>query len=432
MTDEQLMYAAMLALTRQNQAFKLAPNSTARMYGTVIDRNVLPGDTVVVYYNDSGELTRVGDVPVHSGNYFIDDHNKMYFVQNNRLHIIDGLSGDLIRDDIEAYGWRVVNGGVCAAFQTQERDGTYLDDCLWRVIYPDGSMSREIEIPDQTSSRRKFALGFRNGILAVVTYAGTDEYAFGLKAYTYTPDGDRITELSPINAQRAVPQVIAPINRGAVGVAYYAGARFWDITYYRYGLMTTDFSSGIDPWAGYDTSGPGSYSQEFIGADQSSIYTTARIYTQVEISPEVYEWEYTNALARFDIDSFTELEIMEERALEFTVFVPQTPLGSVVRSQTVINPDTREEETVVELVDIATLEPLYSNEPITLTAEANTIHENEGWIWIDGSGVYQKTQLGWLMYPSATYPRNVPWGKLGYAMGKYKIGDTGAAILLFE
>ena len=67
MTESQLMYAAMLALTKQNMAFKLAPLSTAQMQGQVINRNIAVGETVVCWMNNSGELTRVGDVPAHNG-----------------------------------------------------------------------------------------------------------------------------------------------------------------------------------------------------------------------------------------------------------------------------------------------------------------------------------------------------------------------------
>ena len=60
------------------------------------------------------------------------------------------------------------------------------------------------------------------------------------------------------------------------------------------------------------------------------------------------------------------------------------------------------------------------------------VRENESFLWVAGSGVYQKMTLGWLMYPTAVYPRSSPYGRLGYAVRSAKIGTNGLAVVLFE
>lgn len=428
MTESQLMYAAMLALTKQNMAFKIAPLSTQRFSGMVIDRNIAPGDTVVIYYNDSGELTRVGDIPTHAGDFFIDDNNKMYYVQDNKLHIVDGLSGSVYSESIDAYNFRVYAAGNCAAFQSQVHESSE-DNYVWRVIFPDGVISGEITIPDNsTPYQTNFA--YRNGVLALVLQRGVDSYAYGLKIYTLTQDGNFVAQLMDANYSRAVVHVLTPINFNAVGIAFSHGAGFYDNTWYRYLISTNVGLSDFHPWEGYDTSTPSTVGtnthESFIGADQNYIYTRATLYEEIEEGEQTVKVISGYAYARFSIENYDGIEILDESETDWNSYAPPTPYGSMIRRREI------GEEYVVDMIDASTLEQLYANEHLTLTAASNTIRENDGWIWIVGSGVYQKTQIGWLMYPASTYPKSAPWGKLGYSIGKYKIGEIGTAIVLFE
>lgn len=84
-----------------------------------------------------------------------------------------------------------------------------------------------------------------------------------------------------------------------------------------------------------------------------------------------------------------------------------------------------------KLYEVSTMMQLYENELPSVSSSGN-VRENEHFIWIPGNGVYQKVALGWLMYPTATYPRSAPYGKLGYAYRNAKIGSNGLAIVLFE
>ena len=426
MTESQLMYAAMLALTKQNMAFRIAPLSTQRFSGMVIDRNIAPGDTVVIYYNDSGELTRVGDIPTHTGDFFVDDNNKMYYVQDNKLHIVDGLNGTVYSESVDAYDFKVYAAGNCAAFQSQVHESG--DNYVWRVIFPDGVISGDIEIPDKATPNQTI-FAYRNGVLALVLQNPAST-SYGLRTYTFTQDGGLVSQLYDITHPGIAVDVLTPINFNAVGMAYNHGGGFWDITYYKYGITTNVAVSEDVPWADYDTSSSASaipqYTERFIGADQNYIYSRATLYEEVEESGQTIKVVSGYVYGRLSIEDYDGIEIMDESEYNWDSYAPPTPYGSMIRKREIEGSD------VVDMIDASTLEQLYANEHLTLTASPNTIRENDGWIWIVGSGVYQKTQIGWLMYPASTYPKSAPWGKLGYSIGKYKIGDIGTAIVLFE
>lgn len=423
MTDKSIAQAALIALTMQNINQRVAPLSTATMQGTVINRNIKIGETVCCYYNDSGELTRLGDIPAHTGDFFIDENNKMYYVEDNKLHIVDGFSGYVYSDSIDAYGFTVAGAGTLAAFKSAS------DSQTWRVIYPNGEMSGEIVIPDQDNA---FSFGYRNDVLAIVQYTGRGQYLYGMDVYTYTREGGFIAKLPHLGNQRARPHVIVPINPYCVGVVAVFGVGLYDVSYYRYFVFTLNEVTEYYPWYGYDTTSGSwisfSYNESYIGADQSYIYTGAILHEDVEVEGGTTEHIVTGyAYGRFSIEHYNGLELLDNRQYRVDYYGPSTPYGSVIRRRYTDN-----ENYVLEMVDVSTLELLYQNELLTLSASANTIRENEGWIWIVGSGVYQKTRLGWLMYSTSSYPKTAPWGKLGYSIRDTNIGKNGLAIVLFE
>ncbi len=422
MTNEKLIQATMLALTKQNVTPRPAPLSTAIMEGMVINRNIGAGEPVVCYYNDAGELLRIGDVPTHNGDFFVDENNRMYDTHDGVLRIQNALSGELYGDTTSAYGFQVVNGGQCAAYKTQN------DVNAWRVIYPDGEMSGEIVFDFAYTPK----FGWRNGVLAVAYTTGS--YS-GLKGqlFTYTKDGTLITELPFSTSSHFYVFYLAPINPTSVAIeaSYIAG--FLDFTYYRYYISSITGLTSYYPWEGYDTSSGTyvsfGYDEGFLGFDQSYGYTSAKLYEDIEVSEGVTEHTYIKtAIARFSIDNYSGIEIIyeyEDPNNQRTLYRPPDSYGNAIFEY------VEEGQEVCRMVDILTMQKKYINDLPNLPG-TNIVRENTGWIWIDGYGVFQKTWLGWLMYASSTYPRSAPWGRLGYAVAKANIGELGKAIVVFE
>ena len=58
--------------------------------------------------------------------------------------------------------------------------------------------------------------------------------------------------------------------------------------------------------------------------------------------------------------------------------------------------------------------------------------ENDGYIWDSPSGIYQKTSLGTVMWPSSIYPKTAPFGQCGYALYGVTVGSVGEAVILFS
>jgi hypothetical protein len=83
------------------------------------------------------------------------------------------------------------------------------------------------------------------------------------------------------------------------------------------------------------------------------------------------------------------------------------------------------------MLDLTTMSEIYGD-ILTNIPDSPLIRENDGFIWITGMGVYQKTPNGWLMYPTSEYPRDDDNQLLGYAIRNVKVGNEGLAIVLFE
>lgn len=417
MTRDELLHAAMLALAPQNVTPRPAPRTTRLKSAMCINRNIAVGEPVVVYYNDAGELLRLGDVPEHSGDFFVDEscHFYCYDAANHRLVLRDGLSGEIINDTEEAYGWSVFQGGNCAAYKVSQ------EDPVWRFILPDGERTREITL----TYYGYVNAGYRNGVLAIVTSEGRG-YNSPLYTTTYTKSGIPVQELAAVGSSYSTADVVAPISFTEVGIGHAYLTGLFSLNECRYSVTTSNGVSVYNPWMGYSvyySAGVhGGEQTSFVGMDQAYMYGYARLTDPEDQSVRLDEW----VLLRWNIEDFGGAE----EAARYTVTeptndFPPTPFGSFIQARTVNG------ETVRQLLDIATMEPLYT-EALTALPGTARVRENTGWLWIEGYGVFQKTQLGWLMYPSSTYPRSAPWGMLGYAVHDVQIGRTGQANIVFE
>lgn len=397
MTESQLMYAAMLALTKQNMAQRMGPNSTALMQGMVINNNIVAGDTVCCYYNDSGNLLRVGDCPSSDG-FFVDEENRMYDYNNGYIRIRDGLSGYVYDDEsVPAYGFRVIGGGACCAFKVSDSTNQ------WRFFHPDGT-SADIALPGSIDT-----VGYRNGLISV-GYK-TDRYT--AKITIYRKNGELVGTLADWPLTYVVDTDVAytiPINENAaIGFArIYAMSANYTVT----ARVSSISAVTLDLFPDYMVYG-GVYS--YLGYDQSYFYGLARLASEVDPSEPLDDW----VLIRWSIDDFDGPEEVGEYYTEPSFYSPPTQWGSLIAN---IDGSNR-------LYEISTMTQLYG---LTGLPGTSLVRENEAFLWIYGSGVYQKTGLGWLMYPTAVYPRSAPYGKLGYSLRNTNIGKNGLAIVLFE
>ena len=413
MTESQLMYAAMLALTKQNMAFKLAPLSTAQMQGQVINRNIAIGETVVCWMNNSGELTRVGDVPTHYGDFFIDDNNHMYYKKGQNEDLLvecDALTGEIFSESETCLRFVLSGDNQVAAYCTEEGyDPNY---SKWVVIFKDGTRTSEI-VRDRalyTSSSHYapiiYRFGYRNSVLAVCNYTSGER---GFAVSTYTQNGILIKNLWTGSGYDPQGQLVCPINDSLVCIAHTTGSvfgyQFFAVDYY-----TPTQVSSYNPFP--DDEHPGSAAGSVIGCDQVYCYMAFRVY-------ENGEWIDQYKIARIPIDSY-DVEIVKDIEGQLAYYGYASVYGHIIQQVDVDR----------TMIDVGTMGDVYTE--VLQNLPNSPIQENVGWIWIPGSGIYQKTPLGWLMSATGEYPRSSPWGKCGYAIGNYKIGQNGLAIVLFE
>lgn len=416
MTESQLMYAAMLALTKQNMAFKLAPLSTATHSGMCINRNITVGETVGLYYNAGGSLLRMGDVPGYSGNFWVDDDNRFYTYDstNHRLVIKDGLSGETLDDTIDAYGFSVAGTQTCCAYKSSQ------DENIWVVIQPDGNVSAPISILSSLTGALGF--GFRNGIIGICV--GSDGGWSGIDAYTYSADGQYLATMQKGGELSASAHFISPINANAVGFGIDSLTAFWNWRISAYVIASTSSYARYDVWEGYSVSQNGS-SNRWVGSDQSYIYVSARHYLD-DPDEGISEWTDEYYTGRVSIDNYNGLELLK------TEISNSSPYGNgSTQKGTIVHTITVDGSTNRTIIDLSTMTEIYTD-VLTDIPSNPSIRENDGFIWISGMGVYQKTPNGWLMYPTSEYPRNDDNQLLGYAIRNVKIGNEGLAIVLFE
>lgn len=398
MYDRTIVRAAIMALTRQNVTSKPAPMSTTLMTGQVINANIRAGETVCCYYHDPSEssLLRIADVPQVSGDFSVDNDNLIYDLANGYIRIRNGLSGAVIEDQItEAYEFLSLSGGAACAYKISDTSEE------WRFYWPDGhytedsfpGITRVIYAPP--------AMGYRNGLISVAGSISRQE----ITGYILTPDGgknvmeafvgERYNDYAPYNS--------FPVSEASMILDYQLSGLFASYMFY---ARLTDESATNLPSLLHENA-------VFLGTDQAYVYAK-RSFPDEE---DGLWW-----LTRWSIDEYDGLEVVAQyRGTEPIFYNPPTPMGSMIA-----NVDgTR------KLYEIGGMRQLYPADLTDLPA-TNRVRENAGYLWIYGGGVYQKLATGWLMYPTAVYPRSEPYGKLGYALRYAPIGTQGLAAVLFE
>lgn len=402
MKTTQLMYATLMALTAQNNAIKAAPLSTSMMQGMVIDHNIRAGETVCCYYHGSGGILRLGGVPaVSGGSFFIDDNCNIYDYYNGYVRIRDGLSGELVEQNVQAYDFAVISGGGCCAYKIRS------DTNLWRFYWPDGTYA-DIEIP---SSR--LTAGYHNGLLGISYSSSSRE----VRTNIYNKAGDLLNELQPYAVgilASASPHRIVPTssNSAMLVISASSPALGW-ITVLK---LTVETATALNVWEGIETNT--SY-VSILGNDQTHMYGKARlVVNDGETIEPLDEW----VLAKWDLSGTAPASVIDTYTdVEPTFYSPPDNWGTIAA-----NVDGQ-----VKLYNISDMRQLYSADIPTVPG-TNLIRETPDYIWISGSGVYQKSVSDWVMYPTEEYPRSSPWGRLGYAIGNFRVGRMGLAIVLFS
>ncbi len=411
MNSATLAQATLIALTMQNQAFKVAPLSRATHSGMCINRNITIGETVGLYYNAGGSLLRMGDVPGYTSNFWVDDDNRFYTVQDGKLIIKDGLSGETLDDTRDAYGFSVTGTQTCCAYKSSAESNE------WVVILPDGSITAPIHILSTHNGPPSF--GYRNGIIGVCV--GTTNSWTGVDTYTYTATGEYLHTLQKGGQLAASASLVLPLNENTVGYAVDSLSAWTNYHVSAYAIASTTGYNVSDMWQGYPVYNYGS-SNGWLGADQSYIYVFAHHYDS-----EIQEWTDEYYIARISIDAYDGLELLRTETSDTAPFssLKATQKGTIVQSITSGGITNR------TMIDLSTMSEVYTDVLTNIPGNIS-IRENDAFIWIDGMGVYQKTPNGWLMYPTSEYPRNDDNQLLGYAIRNVKIGNEGLAIVLFE
>lgn len=419
MTESQLMYAAMLALTKQNMAFKLAPLSTATHSGMCINRNITVGETVGLYYNGGGSLLRMGDVPGYSGDFWVDDDNRFYTYDgtNHKLVIKDGLSGETLNDTIDAYGFIVAGTRTCCAYKSSQ------DEKEWVVILPDGSMTAPIHLLSERTNTP--TIGYRNGIIGICI--GTNNWG-GIESYTYSATGQYLNTMNKGNELSPDAKLVIPINEYAICYTCDSLSVFINNYLSRLAFASTTSYALHDMWSesGYSVYHQGS-SSYWIGTDHSYIYVFARHYLD-DPDAGISEWTDEYYTGRISIDQYNGVEVLRTEISDsepYQQFNASTQKGTTVHNISSGGINNR------IMIDLSTMSEIYGDVLSNIPASP-LVRENDGFIWISGLGVYQKTPNGWLMYPTSEYPRNDNNQLLGYSIRNVKIGNEGLAIVLFE
>ncbi len=405
MTKQELLQTVRLAMSPQNVTPRPAPRTTRLKSATCINRNIAVGEPVVVYLNESGELLWLGDVPAHSGDFFVDNDSKMYFLSGGKLNVVNGLDGTVYQASADAYSFRVFNGGECCAYKTSSSANS------WIVIYPDGTMSGEITFPGTYAP----TLGYRNGVLGAAVSQG---YYDGAGVFTYSKAGvltNQLANLYSTSLFRQSPSAVYPIDSETVGVYTNALSGYLGNNANRYNVCNLTDSTNYAPW--YDPYS--SNDASLLGADPQYGYAVCQDQSAAGTPYAVFKWSLTDPA-----EGLTEIERYSD---EKTYYPQANTYGRLIRQSTVNG------ETVRDMVDISTMDTIFGDVLTTSTLpQSNVVRENASYLWIEGYGVFQKTRPGWLMYPSSTYPRSAPWGMLGYAVHDVQIGRTGQANIIFE
>lgn len=423
MKNSTLAQATLLALTRQNVTQKRGPLSTYTVRATCIQRNIREGETVIVQKYNDGEINRLSDMISTNNPFFVDAKNRIYdrVTSGNILRIRDGLSGEILDQGQHAYKI-TVGVGVMGYCTTQAPDNDNRE--IWRFVFADGSTTKPITLP--YTGTYTLVFGYRNGILALAN--GQQSRC---DVWTYNKDGDLLYALTRCNIAKW-PNIrwVVPISATAVGVCVggtiggifdQAGVDYYAVTY------TDHFDNFGHMYAVYHgTSAKQSSQGTYLGHDQNYAYAYHQLHDPEDASIRLSEY----VTCRFSIEDYMGAETLEqfETARTYNSTTAKNLISYYYRDE-----NSRYHGVVVNRNTMDTAyEGLLDTEGTTTTATTIRIAENDGYIWDSLSGLYQKTALGTVMWPSSIYPKTNPFGQLGYALYSVTVGSIGEAIILFS
>lgn len=429
MTDEKLIQATLLALTKQNVTGKgggANPFSGKTMEAMCIKQNIKESELVGIAKNLDVEVNRLGDMYSTNGTWWVDRDGKLYDRSGNNLRIRDGLSGEVLSISEPCYDLRVYDNvlGYCTVARTEEDNYE-----TWKFRYCDGTSSNEIKMPFiayrenvHFSTTYKPIWGFRNNIL------GISHDQLGASIYTYTKSGSFIYQTAALSSGVSYPYIghIFPITAYRVGawVNYVTG--LWTqvaIDNYR---IFSDTITSYD-WlfkSYYDSSINTGQGSTYLGTDGYYFYAANQLHDPENPDILLNEW----VVAKFNIEDYNgPYEIGN-----YTV--PRVWYGEGESGLIAYRQASLDEQGVYEyyFVDRDSLNELYGGALYFTTTNSNlsiAIRDNKDYIWISNRGIYQKSGLDWVMWRTEYYPHEDQL--LGYATEDVNLGSVGIAAVLF-
>lgn len=429
MTDEKLIQATLLALTKQNVTGKgggVNPFSGKTIEAMCIKQNIKQSELVGIAKNLDVEVNRLGDMYSTNGTWWVDRDGKLYDRSGNNLRIRDGLSGEVLSISEPCYDLRVYDNilGYCTVQRTDEDNYE-----TWKFRYYDGTSSNEIKMPFIAysqgiyfSTTYKPIWGFRNNIL------GISHNQTGASIYTYTKSGSFIYQTAALSNGTSYPYIrhIFPITAYRVGawVSYVTG--LWTqvaIDNYRiFSDTITSYDWLFKPY--YNSSINTGQGSEYLGTDGYYFYAVNQLHDPENPDTLLNEW----VVAKFNIEDYNgPYEIGNYTTPR--VWYGEGESGLIAYRQASLD-----EQGVYEyyFVDRDSLNELYGGALYFTTTNSNlsiTIRDNKDYIWISNRGIYQKSGLDWVMWRTEYYPHEDQL--LGYATEDVNLGSIGIAAVLF-
>ena len=429
MTDEKLIQATLLALTKQNVTGKgggANPFSGKTIEAMCIKQNIKESELVGIAKNLDVEVNRLGDMYSTNGTWWIDRDGKLYDRSGNNLRIRDGLSGEVLSISEPCYDLRVYDNvlGYCTVARTEEDNYE-----TWKFIYYDGTSSAEIKMPFIAyregalwSTTYKPRWGFRNNIL------GISHDQLEASIYTYTKSGSFIYQTAALSGGMPYPYIahIFPITAYRVGAWVDCVTGLWTqvaIDEYRiFSDTITRYDWLFKPY--YNSSGNTGQGSEYLGTDGYYFYAANQLHDPENPDTLLNEW----VVAKFNIENYNgPYEI--SRYTTPRRWYGEGESGLIAYSQ-----ESLDEQGVYEyyFVDRDSLNELYGGALYFTTTDRNlyiTIRDNKNYIWISNRGIYQKSGLDWVMWRTEYYPHEDQL--LGYATEDVNLGSVGIAAVLF-
>lgn len=439
MTDEKLIQATLLALTKQNVTGKgggANPFSGKTIEAMCIKQNIKESELVGIAKNLDVEVNRLGDMYSTNGTWWVDRDGKLYDRSGNNLRIRDGLSGEVLSISEPCYEIYVFDNvlGYCVVQYDEEEwishtpgENSYQ---TWRFRYYDGTVSGDIKLPwiawgyssmwGYTYNRPIW--GFRNNIL------GISHNQLLASIYTYTKSGSFIYQTAALSGGMPYPYIehIFPITAYRVGawVSYVTGGwtQVGTDNYRIFSDTIISYDWLFEPY--YDPSGNTGQGSDYLGTDGYYFYAANQLHDPENPDTLLNEW----VVAKFNIENYNgPYEIGNYTTPR--IWYGEGESGLIAYRQASLD-----EQGVYEyyFVDRDSLNELYGGALYFTTTNSNlsiTIRDNKNYIWISNRGIYQKSDLDWVMWRTEYYPHEDQL--LGYATEDVNLGSVGIAAVLF-